>query len=381
MKRLLQLFLAGVFLLSFSAQAARVILPKGGENWSIGSSVQLEWDASGDTVDIQLIRQGEDPVEDEIATGIDNTGHYLWAIPGDLASGAYRIEIVGNKSIESKKFNLVAWEGTASAEALVKDDRAQVTAPLAGVVFTESLGEVNLTWDDVIDWLGDKVRIELRKHSKSVRLSQSKADNSGQFTLPDKYRVTAAKQCATAPGCYFTVRSVRHQERRIASGYFTFGEPDAIDAYAVSLVTETPTQSEALEISWTDNSEAAGPVRVDLYKGDVYYQTIDRSIDSTLGEDNAHTWASIPHTVTPGEADYRIVITKEGDATATGTSEPFAITGYGGGKLTVKTPQDTWVLAKGRTTKKIEWIRPGKIEVRGSRPLSIKPPKNSCVGK
>ena len=59
MKRILQLFLAGVFLLSFTAQA-RVILPKGGENWSIGSSVQLEWDASGDTVDIELIRQGQD---------------------------------------------------------------------------------------------------------------------------------------------------------------------------------------------------------------------------------------------------------------------------------------------------------------------------------
>ena len=75
MKRILQLFLAGVFLLSFAAQA-RVILPKGGEEWSVGSSVQLEWDASGERVTIRLIRPDQEPVV--IAEDITDTGHYLW---------------------------------------------------------------------------------------------------------------------------------------------------------------------------------------------------------------------------------------------------------------------------------------------------------------
>ena len=77
MKRLLQLFLAGVFLLSFSAHA-RVILPKGGEEWSVGSSVQLEWDATGESVTIRLIRPDQDPII--IAENVADTGHYLWPI-------------------------------------------------------------------------------------------------------------------------------------------------------------------------------------------------------------------------------------------------------------------------------------------------------------
>ena len=72
MKRLLQLFLAGVFLLSFTAQA-RVILPKGGEEWSVGSRVQLQWESSGESVTIRLIRPDQEPIV--IAEDVADTGH------------------------------------------------------------------------------------------------------------------------------------------------------------------------------------------------------------------------------------------------------------------------------------------------------------------
>ena len=73
MKRLLQLFLAGVLLLSFAAQA-RVISPKGMAKWSGGSSVWLSWTSSGDRVDIRLIPKGSGQEPLEIATDIENTG-------------------------------------------------------------------------------------------------------------------------------------------------------------------------------------------------------------------------------------------------------------------------------------------------------------------
>ena len=81
MKKRVFLLLGGLGLLCGASTAKavdQVIIPQGGERWSIGSTVQIEWQlADAETVDLKLV--AEDDTEYVIVEAIDNTGHFTSA--------------------------------------------------------------------------------------------------------------------------------------------------------------------------------------------------------------------------------------------------------------------------------------------------------------
>ena len=109
MKRWFRSLLACFLLYSLAAEA-RGILPKGGEEWSVGSSGLLQWEASDSPVEIHLIRPDQDPIV--IAEGLANTDHYLWPIEELEAARDYRIEIrpSGGNAAQSRAFRIMAWD-------------------------------------------------------------------------------------------------------------------------------------------------------------------------------------------------------------------------------------------------------------------------------
>jgi len=342
MKRLLQLFLAGVLLLSFAAQA-RVISPKGMAKWSGGSSVWLSWTSSGDRVDIRLIPKGSGQEPLEIATDIENTGYYLWQIP-DLPKDQYTIEIIGNSTDESAVFNISAWDANKYLGAFDEEDRSKVTYPLQASVYNPSDATITVTWDDYRLFLGDKVTITVKKQGKTANVEVVRnLPNSGTFDF-DKDQITACQQ----GGCYFVIRNnlAAKGSQKISSHTFTFGTP-VTDAFTVEK-PEDVTAGEKLNISWTGGTDGHR-VRIDLNKGGLFHQTIKESAES-LELDNKYAWP-VSLSVLAGE-DYAIVVTALADGSS-GTSDLFTIISDEG-DIKV-TPPGTLTVKNKRSRKGLKW--------------------------
>eukprot|EP00741_Cyanophora_paradoxa_P000584 tig00000411_g563.t1 len=82
------------FLIESPAAYLLVRLPDGRQSFSTGQRVTLRWDLANVaalTCGIRLIRS--DGVISSIATRAPNTGSYVWAVPTDVATGRYIVEI------------------------------------------------------------------------------------------------------------------------------------------------------------------------------------------------------------------------------------------------------------------------------------------------
>ncbi len=316
MKRILQLLLAGVFLLSFAAQA-RVILPKGGEEWSVGSTVQLEWDVSGESVTIRLIRPDQEPVV--IAEDIADTGHYLWPIEELEAARTYRIEITpsGGDAVQSRTFRIMAWDAKRDLGDFDENDRSRVTHPLEAAVLDKENPEITVDWVDYRHFLRNQVRIYLYRIGKVHQLDlKTKLDNTGSYDwqLDDR----SIKACSAGP-CYFVIRSARKVNHLITSHSFTLSNVGQGGQY---LVVAMITEPGKLGVSWQDNTGEPGTLRIDLYRDGQYYQSIGE-YDSNEGDENDVSWP-IPATLSGGE-DYTVVLTSLADGTKQATSAAFSI--------------------------------------------------------
>ncbi len=350
MKRILQLFLAGVFLLSFAVQA-RVILPKGGEQWSVGSSVQLQWDATGESVDIQLIREGKEPIV--IAENVADTGHYLWPIEELEAARDYKIEITqGAKTLTSRPFQVTAWDANKYLGAFDEDDRSRVTHPRQAAVLDKDNPTVTVNWVDYRHFLKDKVRISLHEVGKLRALgTQTQLDNIGSVDLQlDK---SSIKDC-TEGSCYFVVRSGRKRNHLITSHSFTLGDVGEeggieITAAAVGPSEDSAAAGSVLTLGWTGPE---GEIRIDLYQAGYYHQTIEEGAFSPDGEHNYHLSWAIPAPL-PGGEDYTVVLTSLADGTKQATSTPFSIEAAEG-SVTVNSPKDI-TLTKAAKRARLGW--------------------------
>ncbi|MEO2123096.1 MAG: Ser-Thr-rich GPI-anchored membrane family protein, partial [bacterium] len=352
MKRLLQLFLAGVFLLSFSAQA-RVILPKGGEEWSVGSSVQLEWDASGESATIRLIRPDQEPIV--IAEDIADTGHYLWPIKELEAARTYRIEITpsGGNAVQSRTFRIIAWDTKRYLGEFDEDDRSRVTHPLEAAVLDKDKDNrtVMVDWVDYRHFLKNNVRIYLHQVGKLGQLDlKTQVDNTGSHDW--KLNNRSIKACSEG-SCYFVIRSGRKRNHLITSHSFTLGDVgqeggiEITEEAAVGPSEDSAAPGSVLTLGWTGPE---GKTRIDLYQAGYYHQTIKEEVFPVDDEGESHLSWAIPATL-PGGEDYTVVLTSLADGTKQATSTPVSIEAAEG-DVAVTRPKN---ISLGRKSTRLGW--------------------------
>ena len=335
MKKRVFLLLGGLGLLCGASTAKavdQVIIPQGGERWSIGSTVQIEWQlADAETVDLKLV--AEDDTEYVIVEAIDNSGHFQWILADDVPDGSnQRIDVV---PFEGDTVSSAALSIQAHAEAETfhgnrqeydedLSDRARVYSPAEGGVLR--LGEdgmVVLAWDDVDNWLLDEVNIELHEHGGTV------LDDDTQTTTASYDWQLDNGQCEDT-ACYFRINSTGDSDRVVTSGYFTVAGDDVeiTAAEAVDCGTDADLEDKTFEpggeliVNWTDEAEALGQdLRIELYKGGRYYLLISERELASAG--NALSW-TIPYTVVEG-ADYTARVSSRTDGTVFGFSDTFLI--------------------------------------------------------
>ena len=373
-----------------------VLVPKADAKFSVGASVMLEWESSGDAGAVDLYLDCDQFLID---TGVPDKGFYLWKIPADAPVGNRKVSVLPGDSAEagitSKKFSLQAlpeeekyrgdkyrgekYRGRDQRYDSDLSDRPQVTSPVEGSRYPA--GEpITLRWDDPDHFLLDRVRIELYRHHKAKAVARWRLGNSGIFELSGDDARKLRKFCRKKPGCYFVVYSARQAERWITSGHFVIPKKAAADpepsldvrilpdgtepgSNADSLVGVT--MGDPVEIRWQHSTAINQRVRIELLKDGLHYLALVDALESTAGEENRIEWR-LPYTLLPA-GGYRISVTGADDAAVFGTTPVFEVKERRKKKkkkkLQPKAVEDgAWQLKTARTIKRIHWEKPPRLD-------------------
>ena len=327
---------------SFAGGSDQVLVPSGGERWSVGSNVHLEWELSGaDSVNLYLVDSDHDnKVVGTIAKGIENRSHFQWLIselPEDVEfANSHKICVTadscdGASVALSDVINLQqhaepeTFRGNRQSYTL--DDRARVYIPAAGEIVTrDEENKVTLRWDDVDHWLLDRIKVEVRQHGKTIALSSKAMMNTGF----KKIEIDPTDCEDTEKRCYFRINSTRHPDRVITSGYFIVGDTSGLASPNCGENPDEDTRyfaiGEQLDVGWTVGENDLGQdLRVELYKDGSYYLTIAERQLSSAGNRLVEPW-TIPFSVREAD-DYTIRVSSRDHGKVLGFSNVFSIEG------------------------------------------------------
>ncbi len=274
-------FLSLIFysLTSVFAQQITIITPNGGEVWQNSNSYGITWtdDIIG-SVKIELFKSGT--LNSVIIASTESDGYYQW-IPNVTESGNdYKIKIssVANSSVfdfSDENFSL----NKSQLNIISPNGGEQIqTSALYGIV-----------WED--DFLGP-VKLELYKGGAFYSTIVDTTQSDGYYL----WSVNAAES-----GIDYKVKITS----LASNNDFDFSDNDFSITQSVLTLTspnggENWTTSNAYGIVWNDN--ISGPVKLELYKGGVFYS----SIADTTPSDGYYAW-----TVNAADSgnNYRIKIT------------------------------------------------------------------------
>lgn len=269
-----------------------VVSPNGGEVWQAGSTHLLTWtDNVCGNVKIELWKGGV--FNYLISASTPSTGTFTWAIPNNNV-------IVPGNDYKVKILTLPSNSGTPGLVYDLSDNNFTIGSGSGIVVITPNGGE---TWiagcPNVIQWITASmmpVKIELYKNS-SYCLTICAQVPAGQNTFTwvppytivtgNDYKVRVSGLTAASPFDF------SDNNFSISTGSITVVSPNGGEVWA---------KGSTHLITWTDNF--CDNVRIELWKGGVYYSLIAASVPST----GSYTWA-IPNTNTilPGN-NYKVKI-------------------------------------------------------------------------
>ncbi len=237
---------------TFTIDRITVTSPNGGEVLELGSSHNITWTSSGGgSVGIDLYEGGS--YKDTIVSGITNTGSYPWTVNSDLA-GDYRIRVY--RTPETSIYD--------ESNANFTIEQIGVSAPTGG---TFALGgAVNIEWSSS---RAGNVNIDLYKGGTLFSNIASDTANDGAYT----WTIPGGQTLGTD----YSVRVSHDGNSAINSQSGTF----VIEGLTVT----SPNGGEVLKLGASANitwaSTGANDVRIDLYKGGYYINTIAANAPNT----------------------------------------------------------------------------------------------------
>ncbi|MBN2835120.1 MAG: hypothetical protein JXR48_09160 [Candidatus Delongbacteria bacterium] len=151
-----------------------IIVPNGGESWSVGTSKLIQWQSSlPEPVKIELFKNNI--YQTSIISSTLNDGEYSWAIPTDLeVSNDYKINISGVNSSNindqsNNNFSLIAHSN---------DPYITLISPNGSENFLSD-NQIEIKWDSNF---ADDVSLELYKNGAIYKTINSQVQNSGSYT-------------------------------------------------------------------------------------------------------------------------------------------------------------------------------------------------------
>jgi surfactin synthase thioesterase subunit len=298
------------------ANQVTVTAPNGGENWPVGSSQLITWNANfAGNVEIQLFKGGS--FQSSITGSTPNDGSHTWNISTSLSQGAdYSIRI--SSVDDGNVFDFSNSNFTISNEVIV-------TYPNGGESWQRGTTQI-ITWTNNFS---GTVKIELYRGTTtfdSEIIAATPSTGSYVWDIPvgtiprTNYRI---KISSVDNASVFDFSDANFE---IYAGVITISSPDGGESWQAGT-----TQN----ITWIDN--ITDNVKIDLYKGGVFNSIISASTTS----DGARAW-DIPYTLESG-VDYTVKVSSVNNPSISDNSNSdFTIVGN---QITITTPNggENWI--------------------------------------
>jgi surfactin synthase thioesterase subunit len=302
-----------------------VTTPNGGEDWLIGSSQKISWnDNFPENVEIQLYKGGI--FHSLITPSTASDGLYTWNISPAIESGSdYKIRIAS--VVDGNIFDFSDTTFSLSHQVVV-------TVPNGGELWQAGSSK-DIEWTDN---LTGNVKIELYKGGVFDTEITPSATSNGEYTW--------AIPITTTEGIDYRIKITSVDDSTVTD----MSEAD-FTIFAGNIMVTSPNGGESWlagssqEITWSDN--ISGNVKIDLFKGGVFYTEIINSATSS----GIFNW-DIADTTVEG-SDYQVKISSVENAALFDFSDAdFTIFA---GSITVTSPNggESWLAG---SSENITWI-------------------------
>jgi len=281
-----------------------VTSPNAGSDWSRGSTHTILWTTQGSTganVAITLYR-GSNP-EKTISAGTANDGSYSWTLPTGLTSASdYKVRV----------------QSTTVSAADDYSDTFTISDPPVITVINPHTGTVwQMGTAYTIQWTnqgntGSNVRIELYKGGSYQETIHSSTSNIGLFSWTVGTKLTAGSDYQ------IRVNSTTVSAADDYSNYFTISDPPSMTVTAPNAGSDWQ-KGTTHTIQWSSQGNAGSNVRIELFKGASYLQTLT----SSTANDGSYVWHVSSSLV--AASDYQVRVASTTVSSADGYSAVFTI--------------------------------------------------------
>jgi len=265
----------------------KVKSPNGGEVWQVGNTYNINWIASNDVAPdkrITLWKGGQ--YYQTITNSTTNNGSYSWTIPSSIEEGAdYKVRITSNADSSIYDYSDLNF-------AITLTPPITITSPNGGEIWQKgSTYQIIWTSSRIVD---STVKIELYKGGAyhSTIISNKPNDGSYIWTIPNSLPLGNDYK--------IKIKSITND--------LIYDYSDNYFNIVSEILVISPNGGESWlmgskqSIQWS-SSPIGSDVRITLYKGEVYYNTIT----SKTSNDGFYIW-SIP-TSLEESSDYKVRIT------------------------------------------------------------------------
>ena len=321
--------------IEFITNAITITNPTSSTIWARGYPADITWTSEGTVGDVKIDLYKGGTFNQTIVSTTTNDGSYTWSqVDALLADGSdYSLRIID--SSDSSIYD-------ESDEFTIRDRSITVTEPTSSTVWGQG-NSVDIDWTSTgtISF----VDIELYKGGTFNQTIVSSTANDGTYTW-------SQVDTSLTNGSDYSIRIMDSSDSSI------YSESDEFTIEETSITVTEPTSStvwntgQLADIIWTSEG-TVGDVKIDLYKGGTFNQTIV----STTTNDGSYTWTQVDTLLTNG-SDYSIRITDSIDSSIYGESDEFTIEEVK--SITVTVPTSSTIWARGYPAD-ITWTSTGTI--------------------
>ena len=309
--------------------------PSSSSNWLKGSGYYIRWSTIPASISYVVIRLWKGiSLLGTITSRTYNDGSYYWVVPSSLSSGSdYFVEIYDYDDYWDYDFSPDFTISTPVSQSIT------VTTP-SGSSSWEAGTSHTIRWSSTgsISY----VKIQLYKGSSLQQTITSSTSNDGSYTW------SISSSLSSGTDYRIKITSTSSSSVYDYSSYFTITRS--------TITVTTPSSSTDWELGssnyiYWSSTGSISTVRIELYKGSTYQQTI---ISST-SNDGSHFW-TLPTNLAPA-SDYRIKISSTSISSVYDYSVYFTITMP---PILVHTPSSSsyWYIG---TTYTLNWSSTGII--------------------